>query len=99
MGCSASLRGTLVDSPGKGQAKEFRAEWVEVLGESDAEVRCERFGVLGTELMVRGTELPDTQHEAGRSGGRVAAERTLAASRERCCCDAEDAERDGLGCS
>jgi asparaginyl-tRNA synthetase len=38
VGCSASLRGTLVDSPGKGQAKEFRAAWVEVLGQSDAAV-------------------------------------------------------------
>lgn len=39
VGCSASLRGTLVDSPGKGQEKEFRVEAVEVLGASDAEVR------------------------------------------------------------
>lgn len=33
------MRGYLVNSPGKGQEKEFKAEWVEVLGESNAEVR------------------------------------------------------------
>lgn len=28
-----------MDSPGKGQAKEFKVEQVELLGKSDAEVR------------------------------------------------------------
>lgn len=35
------MKGRLVDSPGRGQEREFRAEWVEVVGESDAEVRRE----------------------------------------------------------
>lgn len=33
------MTGKLVDSPGKGQDKEFKAEWVQIVGESDAEVR------------------------------------------------------------
>lgn len=39
VGCSASLKGRFVDSLGKGQAKEFKVEQVELLGKSDAEVR------------------------------------------------------------
>ncbi|KAL8291761.1 hypothetical protein RQP46_002019 [Phenoliferia psychrophenolica] len=37
IGSAVSMRGRLVDSPGKGQEKEFKAEWVEIVGESDAE--------------------------------------------------------------
>jgi len=39
VGCSVKVRGVLADSPGKGQAKELKAEAVEILGNSDAEVR------------------------------------------------------------
>ena len=38
VGCSVKVRGVLADSPGKGQAKELKAEAVEILGPSDAEV-------------------------------------------------------------
>lgn len=38
VGSSVRMRGTLVDSPSKGQSKEFRAASVELVGESDAEV-------------------------------------------------------------
>lgn len=45
VGCSARMKGRFVDSPGKGQAKEFKVEEVELLGESDAEVRPTRSDV------------------------------------------------------
>ena len=38
VGAAVSMRGIVTDSPGKGQEKEFKAEWVEIVGESDAEV-------------------------------------------------------------
>ena len=40
-GASVKLTGTLVESPGQGQAQELLVTEAQVLGECDPEVRCE----------------------------------------------------------
>ncbi|KAK4702315.1 asparaginyl-tRNA synthetase, partial [Phenoliferia sp. Uapishka_3] len=68
IGSAVTMTGKLVDSPGKGQDKEFQAEWVEIVGESDAET----YPIPNTKQGIPATVLRRNAHLRPRASAAAA---------------------------
>ncbi|KAK4056922.1 asparaginyl-tRNA synthetase [Microbotryomycetes sp. JL221] len=67
-GCSTRMRGRFVDSPGQGQAKEFRVDSLDVLGSSDAQA----YPIQNTKQGIPATLLRKNAHLRPRTSSTAA---------------------------